>query len=33
MRRRGYDGTFIDKVLYQNPLQFLQQNLRFKIEG
>jgi hypothetical protein len=32
MRRRGYDSAFIDKVIYQNPLQFLQQNPRFKVQ-
>ena len=31
MRRRGYDGAFIDKVLFQNPLTFLSQNPRFTV--
>ena len=30
MRRRGYSATFIDHLLYQNPLRFLSQNPRFK---
>jgi hypothetical protein len=29
MRRRGYDAAFIDRVLYQNPVEFLGQNPRF----
>ena len=31
MRHRGYDATFIDQILYQNPLEFLSQNPRFKV--
>jgi uncharacterized protein len=31
MRRRGYDAAFIDRILYQNPLEFLSQNPRFKV--
>jgi predicted metal-dependent TIM-barrel fold hydrolase len=28
MRRRGYDGDWIDRILYRNPLTFLRQNPR-----
>jgi predicted metal-dependent TIM-barrel fold hydrolase len=31
MRRRGWSAEAIDKVIYQNPLQFLRQNPRFRI--
>jgi uncharacterized protein len=31
MRRRGYDPAFIDKVLYQNPHQFLSQSPKFAL--
>ena len=29
MRRRGYDADFIDKIVYRNPAQFMQQSGRF----
>jgi predicted metal-dependent TIM-barrel fold hydrolase len=31
MRRRGYDEAFVDKVVFQNPAQFMGQSPRFKI--
>ena len=31
MRRRGYDDSFIDKVVYLNPAQFMGQNPKFKL--
>lgn len=31
MRHRGYNATFIDQLLYQNPLAFLSQNPRFRV--
>ena len=31
MRRRGYDDSFIDKVVYLNPAQFMGQNSKFKL--
>ena len=31
MRRRGYAADDIDRVIYRNPRQFLQQNPRFEI--
>jgi predicted metal-dependent TIM-barrel fold hydrolase len=31
MRKRGYTAEQIDRVIYQNPLKFLSQNPRFKI--
>lgn len=31
MRKRGYTSEQIDRVIYQNPLKFLSQNPRFKI--
>lgn len=33
MRRRGYDADFIDKVVYQNPAQFMGQSPRFDLEA
>lgn len=29
MRRRGYSDDFIDKIVYQNPAQFMEQSGRF----
>jgi predicted metal-dependent TIM-barrel fold hydrolase len=29
MRRRGYDADFIDKIVYRNPAQFMEQSGRF----
>jgi predicted metal-dependent TIM-barrel fold hydrolase len=31
MRKRGYSATAIDKLIYQNPLQFLSQCPKFKL--
>jgi predicted metal-dependent TIM-barrel fold hydrolase len=31
MRRRGYDDSFIDKVVYLNPAQFMGQSPKFKL--
>ncbi|MBA4148825.1 MAG: TatD family hydrolase [Verrucomicrobia bacterium] len=31
MKKRGHTAELIDKVIYQNPLQFLQQTPRFKL--
>jgi predicted metal-dependent TIM-barrel fold hydrolase len=31
MKRRGHSAELIDKVVYQNPLQFLSQSPRFKL--
>ena len=31
MRRRGYDDSFIDKVVYLNPAEFMGQNPKFKL--
>jgi hypothetical protein len=31
MRRRGWSAAAVDRVLYQNPLQFLSQSPRFKL--
>jgi hypothetical protein len=31
LRRRGHDLKAIDRMVYQNPLQFLSQNPRFKL--
>ncbi len=31
MRRRGYDDEFIDKVVYQNPAEFMRQSPRFEL--
>jgi predicted metal-dependent TIM-barrel fold hydrolase len=31
MRRRQYDDEWIDKVIYQNPIQFMSQSPKFKI--
>ena len=31
MKRRGWTGEDIDKVVYQNPLKFLSQCRKFKL--
>lgn len=31
MRRRGYDSEFIDKIVFQNPAQFMGQSPRFDL--
>jgi predicted metal-dependent TIM-barrel fold hydrolase len=31
MRRRGYDDAWIDKIVYQNPAEFMGQSPRFKL--
>lgn len=31
MRRRGYSAEAIDKLIYQNPAQFLGQTPKFKL--
>ena len=33
MRKRGHDPEAIDKLIYQNPLQFLGQCSKFKISA
>jgi predicted metal-dependent TIM-barrel fold hydrolase len=33
MRKRQWSGEMIDKVVYQNPLQFLSQTAKFKLPG
>jgi hypothetical protein len=33
MRRRGHQEEQIDRMIYQNPWQFLSQNPRFKVSG
>ena len=34
MKRRGNDAQYIDKVVYQNPIEFMSQSSRFtKPEG
>ena len=34
MKRRGNDVQYIDKVVYQNPIEFMSQSSRFtKPEG
>jgi predicted metal-dependent TIM-barrel fold hydrolase len=32
MRKRGHSAEAIDKLIYQNPLKFLSQNSKFKID-
>jgi predicted metal-dependent TIM-barrel fold hydrolase len=32
MKRRGHSATAIDRLIYGNPLQFLSQNPRFRLE-
>jgi predicted metal-dependent TIM-barrel fold hydrolase len=32
MKRRGHRAAAIDRLIYQNPLQFLSQNPRFRLE-
>ena len=32
MKRRGYDDDTLDKVFYQNPVKFLSQSGKFKLE-
>jgi predicted metal-dependent TIM-barrel fold hydrolase len=29
MKRRGNDAQYIDKVVYQNPIEFMSQSPRF----
>ena len=33
MRKRGHDADWIDKVIYQNPIQFMSQSPRFKLKA
>lgn len=32
MRRRGWSAEAVDRVIYQNPVRFLSQSLRFRVE-
>ncbi|MGZ8900164.1 MAG: TatD family hydrolase [Limisphaerales bacterium] len=32
MRKRGHDDSWIDKVIYQNPIRFMSQSPRFKLK-
>jgi hypothetical protein len=31
MRKRGYDAEWVDRVIFQNPRQFLSQSAKFKL--
>jgi hypothetical protein len=33
MRKRGHAEDWIDKVIYQNPVQFMSQSRRFQIKA
>ena len=32
LRKRGYDAAFVDRLLYQNPVSFMSQCPKFKID-
>jgi predicted metal-dependent TIM-barrel fold hydrolase len=33
MRRRGHAADWIDKVVFQNPAEFMKQSPKFKLPG